>query len=120
MEVVLSNLSILQLKSQLIILQDLTASGLTQAYNIDESPVYLPGDTNWDGNEIYGVDATEVAVVNAASGEARLYAPPHSGWFGVTNMLTDMEILGLRVKYLSQVELLLMPQMIPSTQIADM
>ena len=60
------------------------ASGLTQAYNIDESPVYLPGDTNWDGNEIYGVDATQVAVANAASGEARLYAPPHSGWVGVT------------------------------------
>ena len=59
-------------------------STLTETYNIDESPVYLPDDTNWEGNEIYGVDGDEVAAANGASGEARLYAPPHSGWVGVT------------------------------------
>ena len=93
---------------------------MTQAYNIDESPVYLPGDTNWDGNEIYGVDATEVAVANAASGEARLYAPPHSGWVGVTTYVDGHGNLRVKRKYLSQVELLLMQQMILSTQIVDM
>jgi len=63
----------------------LTAEGsLTQAYNISEQPVSLVGDSNYDGNEIYGVDTTEQSVANAASGEARQYAPAHAGWVGIT------------------------------------
>ena len=44
---------------------------LTQSYNISEQPVSLVVDSNYDGNEIYGVDTTEQSVANAASGEAR-------------------------------------------------
>tara|TARA_B100000902_G_scaffold90325_1_gene94010 strand:- start:11 stop:307 length:297 start_codon:yes stop_codon:yes gene_type:complete len=48
------------------------------------------------GKAIFGVDAAEQAVANAASGEARLYAPPHAGWVGI-NTYTDMHG-NLRVK----------------------
>ena len=68
----------------------LTAEGsLTQAFNISEQPKSLVVDTNYDGNEIYGVDTTEQSVANAASGEARKYAPAHAGWVGITTY-TDM------------------------------
>lgn len=33
---------------------------------------------------VFGVDTTEQAVANAASGNARKYAPAHAGWVGVT------------------------------------
>ena len=63
----------------------LTAEGsLTQAYNISEQPKSLVVDSNYDGNEIYGVDTTEQSVATAASGEARKYAPAHAGWVGIT------------------------------------
>ena len=63
----------------------LTAEGsLTQSYNISEQPKSLVVDSNYDGNEIYGVDTTEQSVANAASGEARQYAPAHAGWVGIT------------------------------------
>ena len=63
----------------------LTAEGsLTQSYNISEQPVSLVVDSNYDGNEIYGVDTNEQSVANAASGEARQYAPAHAGWVGIT------------------------------------
>ena len=63
----------------------LTAEGsLTQSYNISEQPVSLVVDSNYDGNEIYGVDTNEQSVANAASGEARKYAPTHAGWVGIT------------------------------------
>tara|TARA_B100000700_G_scaffold314449_1_gene401049 strand:+ start:122 stop:418 length:297 start_codon:yes stop_codon:yes gene_type:complete len=48
------------------------------------------------GKAIYGVDTTEQSVANAASGDARLYAPPHAGWVGI-NTYTDMHG-NLRVK----------------------
>ena len=45
---------------------------------------------------VYGVDTTEQGVASAASGDARKYAPPHSGYVGVT---TYMDMHGnLRVK----------------------
>ena len=45
---------------------------------------------------IYGVDDTEQGVANAASGDARKYAPAHSGWVGIA---THMDMHGnLRVK----------------------
>ena len=75
----------------------LTAEGsLTQAYNISEQPVSLVGDSNYDGNEIYGVDTTEQSVANAASGEARKYAPTHAGWVGITTYIDNHG--SLRVK----------------------
>ena len=48
------------------------------------------------GKAIYGVDDTEQGVANAASGDARKYAAPHSGWVAV-NTYTDMHG-NLRVK----------------------
>ena len=48
------------------------------------------------GKEIFGVDNTEQGVANAASGDARKYAPPHAGWVGIS---THMDMHGnLRVK----------------------
>ena len=75
----------------------LTAEGsLTQSYNISEQPVSLVVDSNYDGNEIYGVDTTEQSVANAASGEARQYAPAHAGWVGITTYIDNHG--SLRVK----------------------
>ena len=45
---------------------------------------------------IYGVDVTEQGVANAASGDARKYAPSHGGWVGITTY-NDMHG-NLRVK----------------------
>ena len=75
----------------------LTAEGsLTQSYNISEQPESLVVDSNYDGNEIYGVDTTEQSVANAASGEARQYAPAHAGWVGITTYVDNHG--SLRVK----------------------
>ena len=59
-------------------------SCLTQSYNISEQPKSAVLDSNYEGNEIYGVDTTEQGVANNATGDARKYAPPHAGWVGVT------------------------------------
>ena len=53
-------------------------------YEVREKPVTTIGDSNWDPSDIYGVDTTEQSVADAASGEARKYAPPHAGWVGIT------------------------------------
>ena len=53
-------------------------------YEVREKPITTIGDSNWDPSDIYGVDTTEQSVANAASGEARKYAPPHAGWVGIT------------------------------------
>ena len=54
-------------------------SGLTQAFNISESPKYLAKDSHWAGNEIYGSDTAEVG---AAAGT--IYEHTHAGWVGIT------------------------------------
>ena len=48
------------------------------------------------GKVIYGVDNTEQGVVNGKTGDARKYAPPHSGWVGIATHM-DMHV-NLRVK----------------------
>ena len=53
-------------------------------YEIRETPVAEVRGGNFGINEIFGVDTTEITVANAASGEARKYAPPHAGWVGIT------------------------------------
>ena len=53
-------------------------------YEVREKPITTIGDSNWDPSDIYGVDTTEQSVADAASGEARKYAPPHAGWVGIT------------------------------------
>lgn len=63
----------------------------TTTYNINESPVYLPGDSHWAGNDIYGVDTTEAGVARTTA-----YAVAHAGWVGIT---TYVDMHGnLRVK----------------------
>ena len=70
-------------------------SGLTQAFNINESPKYLAKDSNWAGNEVYGSDATEVGVARTT-----IYSHDHAGWVGITtytdthgNTRTKTEVL---------------------------
>ena len=53
------------------------------AYTVTQKPKSTLGDVNYQMSEIYGVDTTEQTVANAASGEARKYAPPHAGWVGI-------------------------------------
>jgi hypothetical protein len=79
-----------------------TVSGST--FNVSEEPVYTLGDSHYAAPEakanyfsgVFGIDTTEQAVANAASGDARKYAPAHAGWVGVTTY-TDMHG-NLRVK----------------------
>tara|TARA_R100000278_G_scaffold4802_1_gene7861 strand:+ start:843 stop:1346 length:504 start_codon:yes stop_codon:yes gene_type:complete len=66
------------------------------AYNISEQPKSTVLDTNYSGDEIFGVDTTEQSVANAASGDARKYAPAHAGWVGISTYI-DMHG-NLRVK----------------------
>ena len=66
-------------------------------YEVREKPITTIGDSNWDPSDIYGVDTTEQAVADSASGEARKYAPPHAGWVGITTY-TDQHGT-LRVKH---------------------
>ena len=55
-----------------------------KTYEIREKPKSTLFDSNYGPGEIFGVDTTEQGVANAASGEARKYAPPHAGWVGIT------------------------------------
>ena len=55
-----------------------------KTYEIREKPKSTLHDSNYASGEIYGVDTTEQGVANAASGNARKYAPPHAGWVGIT------------------------------------
>ena len=60
----------------------LTAEGsLTQSYNISEQPKSLVLDSNYDGDEIYGVD---VAEQQETVDDASQYHPAHAGWVGIT------------------------------------
>ena len=66
-------------------------------YEIREKPSYTVQDSHWDPSDIYGVDTTEQSVANAASGNARKYAPPHAGWVGISTYLDQHG--SLRVKH---------------------
>tara|TARA_Y100000361_G_scaffold90142_1_gene80157 strand:- start:526 stop:1041 length:516 start_codon:yes stop_codon:yes gene_type:complete len=57
------------------------------AYNISEQPVYLNEDSNWGGNEIYGVDVDEAQAIGSgttATSAQKQYSPAHAGWVGIT------------------------------------
>ena len=78
-------------------------------FAISQEPLYAMADTAYAAPEVqtglstnpvtravYGVDKFEVAEANDASGDARKYAPAHSGWVGIT---TYIDMHGkLRVK----------------------
>ncbi len=66
-------------------------------YEVREKPVYTVQDSHHDASKIYGVDTTEITVANAASGNARKYAPPHAGWVGITTYNDNAG--NLRVKH---------------------
>ena len=66
-------------------------------YEIREKPIYTVQDSHSDASKIYGVDKTEMSVANAASGNARKYAPPHAGWVGITTYNDNAG--NLRVKH---------------------
>jgi len=68
-----------------------------KTYEIREKPKSTLHDSNWGAGEIYGVDKTEITVANAASGNARKYAPPHAGWVGITTYNDNAG--NLRVKH---------------------
>ena len=67
-------------------------------YFISQEPLYVLGDSHFRAPEsktsgfstspvftgVFGVDEIELGVANAASGDARKYAAPHTGWVGVT------------------------------------
>ena len=75
---------------------DLPGAFTNVDYEIRETPVAEVNGGTFGINEIFGVDNTEITVANAASGNARKFAPPHSGWVGITSY-TDMHG-NLRVK----------------------
>ena len=63
---------------------DLPGAFTNVDYEIRETPKSEVNGGRFANNEIFGVDTTEQGVANAASGEARKYAPPHAGWVGIT------------------------------------
>ena len=66
-------------------------------YEVRQKPVYTVQDSHHDASKIYGVDTTEITVANAATGNARKYAPPHAGWVGITTYNDNAG--NLRVKH---------------------
>ena len=60
-------------------LSGVSTSGITQSFNISESPKFLVKDNNWEGSEIYGADPTEVGVARNT-----IYSVDHAGWVGIT------------------------------------
>lgn len=79
-------------------------------YAITQEPLYTLGDSTYRAPEsknvgfstspvftgVFGVDEIEIGIANTATGDARKYAPPHTGWVGVTTYI-DMHG-NLRVK----------------------
>ena len=63
---------------------DLPGAFTNVDYEIRETPIAEVKGGSFAINEVFGVDTTEITVANAASGEARKYAPPHAGWVGIT------------------------------------
>jgi hypothetical protein len=65
-------------------------------YTIEDGQYFAPDVKSNRFSAVFGVDTTEQSVVNAATGDARKYAPQHAGWVGITTY-TDMHG-NLRVK----------------------
>lgn len=65
-------------------------------YTLEDGQYFAPDVKSNRFSAVFGVDTTEQTIANAASGNARKYAPAHAGWVGVTTY-TDMHG-NLRVK----------------------
>ena len=63
---------------------DLPGAFTAVDYEIRETPKSEVNGGRFAIGEVFGVDTTEITVANAASGEARKYAPAHAGWVGIT------------------------------------
>ena len=63
---------------------DLPGAFTAVDYEIRETPKSEVNGGRFAIGEVFGVDTTEITVANAASGDARKYAPPHAGWVGIT------------------------------------
>jgi len=65
------------------------------SYYITQRPISSIEDVVYQAPEVksnrtssvFGVDTTEQTVANAASGDARKYAPTHAGWVGITTYI---------------------------------
>ena len=74
------------------------------SYFVSELPVSSLEDQNYQApdaksnrtSSVFGVDVSEQVAANAASGDARKYAPAHTGWVGVTTYMDAHN--NLRVK----------------------
>jgi len=65
-------------------------------YTLEDGQYFAPDVKSNRFSAVFGVDTTEQTVANAATGNARKYAPQHAGWVGVT---TYVDMHGnLRVK----------------------
>ena len=64
--------------------------------SIEDSVYQAPDAKSNRYSSVFGVDTNEQSVANAATGNARKYAPQHAGWVGITTY-TDMHG-NLRVK----------------------
>ena len=71
-----------------------------KSYAISEKPKSTLGDSKYSAGEIFGVDTTEQSVVNAASGDARKFAPPHAGWVGITSYIDSAGVLRVKTEVL--------------------
>ena len=69
-------------------------------YVISEKPKATVGNSQYSATEIFGVDTTEQSVVNAASGDARKFAPPHAGWVGITSYIDSAGVLRVKTEVL--------------------
>ena len=79
----------------------LSGSNLTnKSYEIREKPKSTLHDSNYSASEIFGVDTTEQSVANAASGEARKYAPPHAGWVGISSYVDQHGVTRVKTEVL--------------------
>ena len=75
---------------------DLPGNFTSVDYEVRATPIAEVKGGNFGIGEVFGVDNTEIGVASAASGDARLFAPAHAGWVGISSH-TDMHG-NLRVK----------------------
>ena len=80
----------------------ITGSGTSSfdALDMSAKPKATVGNSQYSATEIFGVDTTEQSVVNAASGNARKFAPPHAGWVGITSYIDSAGVLRVKTEVL--------------------
>jgi len=53
-------------------------------YTLEDGQYFAPDVKSNRFSSVFGVSVAEEQVADAATGDARKYAPPHAGWVGVT------------------------------------